>query len=141
MARLLLLAVLALALTPASAAPLATLIIKVEKVSSRAGDLRVALYDQSSYPLDGAAPVTGSIVPAKPGETIVTLIGIKPGVYAIKMFEDYNRNGKFDLSWIGWPLEKFGFSNDAHPTFSEPPFDATKFDLRPGTNTITIHLQ
>jgi uncharacterized protein (DUF2141 family) len=133
--------VFAFALVPASAAPLATLVIRVEKVSSRAGDLRVALYDRTSYPLDNADPVTDSVVPARPGETTVTMSGIKPGVYAIKMFEDFNRNGKFDMNWIGWPLEKFGFSNDAHPTFSEPPFDATKFDLRPGTNTITIHLQ
>jgi uncharacterized protein (DUF2141 family) len=81
------------------------------------------------------------VVPARPGETIVTLTGIQPGTYAVKMFQDFNRNGKFDMNWIGWPLEKFGFSNDAHPTFSEPPFDATKFELQPGTNTITIHLQ
>jgi uncharacterized protein (DUF2141 family) len=130
-----------LATIPASAAPLATLIVKVEKVSPRGGDLRVALYTRESYPLDNADPVTGSVVPAKPGETVVTLSDIKPGVYAVKLFQDFNRNGRFDMSWLGLPLEKYGFSNDARPTFSEPPFDATKFELRPGTNTITIHLQ
>jgi len=124
-----------------AAAPLATLIVKVEKVSPRGGDLRVALYTRDSYPLDNADPVTDSVVPAKPGETIVTLSGIKPGEYAVKLFQDFNRNGRFDMSWLGLPLEKYGFSNDARPTFSEPPFDATKFELRPGTNTITIHLQ
>jgi uncharacterized protein (DUF2141 family) len=139
--RSLLAGLLALALAPASAAPLATLIITVEKVSSRGGDLRVALYDRRNYPVDNGATVADTVVPAKPGETIVTLSGIKPGEYAVKMFEDYNRNGKFDMNWLGWPLEKFGFSNDVHPTFTEPPFDATKFELRPGTNTITIHLQ
>ena len=141
MLRSLLAGLVAFGLAPASAAPLATLIIKVEKVSSRVGDLRVALYDRLSYGLDDAAPYSDRVVPAKPGETIVTMSGITPGVYAIKMFQDYNRNGKFDMNWFGWPLEKFGFSNDAHPTFSEPPFNATKFDLRPGTNTITIRLQ
>ena len=86
-------------------------------------------------------PSPAAVVPARPGETIVTLAGIKPGVYAVKLFQDFNRNGEFDMNWIGLPLEKFGFSNDAHPTFSEPSFDATKFEVRPGTNTITIHLQ
>jgi uncharacterized protein (DUF2141 family) len=57
------------------------------------------------------------------------------------MFQDFNRNGEFDMNWIGWPLEKFGFSNDAHPGFSAPSFAATKFELQPGANTITIHLQ
>jgi uncharacterized protein (DUF2141 family) len=45
------------------------------------------------------------------------------------------------MNWIGLPLEKFGFSNDATPTFSEPPFSATKFEVRPGANTIIVHLQ
>jgi uncharacterized protein (DUF2141 family) len=130
-----------LAATPAWAAPLATLIVKVEKVSPRGGDVRVALYTRASYPLDNADPVTDAVVPAKPGETIVILSGIKPGEYAVKLFQDFNRNGRFDMNWFGLPLEKYGFSNDARPTFSEPSFDATKFDLRQGTNTITIHLQ
>jgi uncharacterized protein (DUF2141 family) len=126
---------------PAFAVPQATLIVKVEKVSPRGGDVRVALYTRTSYPLDSADPVIDAVVPARPGETIVTLQGIKPGTYAVKLFQDFNRNGEFDMNWLGLPLEKFGFSNDARPMFSEPPFDATKFELRPGTNTITIHLQ
>jgi uncharacterized protein (DUF2141 family) len=139
--RLLLAGLLVCVFAPAVAAPLATLIVKVEKVSPRGGDVRVALYTRASYPLDNADPVIDGVVPAKPGETIVTLQGIKPGTYAVKLFQDFNRNGEFDMNWLGLPLEKYGFSNDVRPMFSEPPFDATKFELRPGTNTITIHLQ
>ncbi len=141
MFRLLLAGALALASFPAGAAALATLTVRVEKVSPRGGDVRVALYDAQNYSLDNADPVADAVVPAKPGETVVALANLKPGIYAVKLFQDFNRNGQFDMSWIGLPLEKFGFSNDARPTFSEPPFDATKFELRPGANTITIHLQ
>jgi uncharacterized protein (DUF2141 family) len=139
--RILLAGVILLAQAPAAAAPLATLIVKVEKVSPRGGDVRVALYTSATYPNDNAEPVVDAVVPAKPGETIVTLTGIKPGTYAVKLFQDFNRNGEFDMNWFGLPLEKYGFSNDARPTFSEPSFDATKFELRGGANTITIHLQ
>jgi uncharacterized protein (DUF2141 family) len=141
--RLLLAGVLALAFTPAYAAPpgTATLVVKVEKVSPRGGDLRVALYTEQAYSGEDGEPLRDAVVPAKPGETIVTLSGVAPGVYAVKLFQDFNRNGRFDMNWFGLPLEKFGFSNDARPTFTEPPFSATKFELRPGTNTITIHLQ
>jgi uncharacterized protein (DUF2141 family) len=45
------------------------------------------------------------------------------------------------MNWLGLPLEKYGFSNDARPTFSEPPFYVTKFQLHSGTNVIVIHLQ
>ena len=140
MFRTLLAGLLALAISPAGAAPLSTLVIKVEKVSPRGGDVRVALYNQQNYSGDQDA-VTDKVVPAHPGETVVTIENLKPGIYAVKLFQDFNRNGEFDMSWIGLPIEKYGFSNDAHPTFSEPSFDATKFELRPGTNTITVHLQ
>jgi uncharacterized protein (DUF2141 family) len=128
----------------ASAAPpqaLGVLTIKLEKVSPMGGDVRVALYNEASYSADDADPVIDAVVPAHAGETIVVLKPVKPGVYAVKMFQDFNRNGKFDMNWLGLPIEKYGFSNDARPTFSEPSFDAAKFELRPGANTITITLQ
>jgi uncharacterized protein (DUF2141 family) len=131
------------AAVPAIAAPpqaLGVLTIKVEKVSARGGDVRVALYTEANYAGDQPA-VVDAVVTARPGETIVVMPAVKPGIYAIKLFQDFNRNGEFDMNWIGLPLEKYGFSNDARPTFSEPPFDATKFDLHAGANTIVIHLQ
>jgi len=140
----LVLAALLLAGASASAAPpqaLATLTIKVEKVSPNGGDVRVALYNSANYAAQDADPVIDAVVRAHPGETVVTMKPVKPGIYAVKMFQDFNRNGKFDMNWLGLPIEKYGFSNDARPTFSEPSFDAAKFELRPGANTITITLQ
>ncbi len=120
---------------------MATLTVRVEKVSPAGGDLRVALYTEQSYPNDDSDPVKDAVVPARAPETIVTLTGLVPGTYAVKMFQDANRNGKFDMTWLGLPLEKYGFSNDARPIFTEPAFDRTKFVLLPGANTITVHLQ
>ena len=143
MLRLLLAGLLAFAPASASASAqaLATLIVKVEKVSPRGGDIRAAVYTSATYPLDNADPVIDGVVPARPGETIVTMSGIKPGEYAVKVFQDFNRNGEFDMNWLGLPLEKYGFSNDAKPAFSEPSFDATRIELHPGANVIVIHLQ
>jgi uncharacterized protein (DUF2141 family) len=125
----------------AESATTATLIVRVEKVSPAGGDLRVALYTEQSYPDDNADPVKDAVVPAKAPETTVTIAGLAPGVYAVKMFQDANRNGQFDMTWLGLPLEKYGFSNDARPIFTEPGFDRTKFTLPAGTTTITVHLQ
>jgi uncharacterized protein (DUF2141 family) len=119
----------------------AALIVKVEKVSPRGGDIRLALYDANSWPNDAADPVIDAVVPARPSETIVVLKGLRPGTYGAKLFQDANRNGKFDMNWLGLPEEKYGFSNDARPLFSEPGFDAAKFELLPGANTIIVHLQ
>ena len=115
--------------------------MKVEDVSNRGGNVRVALYDRASWPNDDAKPVIDGVVPAQTGETIVTVRDVPPGTYGLKAFQDYNRNGEFDTTWLGLPAEKYGFSNDARVVFSEPDFDAAKFTLSPGANTITIHLK
>ena len=75
------------------------------------------------------------------GETIIVIHDVPPGVYAIQTFQDVNVNGKMDTSWVGLPLEPFGFSQDAVPFLSKPSFDEVKFNLVAGDNVLTIHLQ
>jgi uncharacterized protein (DUF2141 family) len=132
---------LALVVTPAWAGQLASLTVRVERVSPRGGDIRLALYDEASWPNDDADPVADIVVPAVSPETIATFKRVKPGVYGLKLFQDENRNGRFDFTWLGLPAERYGFSNDAHPIFSEPGFSRARFKLPAGANTITVHLQ
>jgi uncharacterized protein (DUF2141 family) len=133
-----LLAALLLAAAPAAAA---TLTVKVENIDNKGGILRLSLYDQASWANDKAQPVASADVPAAAPETTVTLKDLKPGVYGVKTYQDANRNGKFDQNFIGLPLERYGFSNDAKPVLSEPGFDKTEFTVKDGDNAIVIHLQ
>jgi uncharacterized protein (DUF2141 family) len=126
-----------LAAGPAQAA---SLTIRVENVLP-GGLVRLGLYDQASYPDDDAKPVAAADVPAMAGTTTITLTGIPAGVYAIQAYQDVNSNDKMDTTWIGLPLEPFGFSRDAKPFLSKPSFDAVKFTLADGTNSQTLHLQ
>lgn len=136
--RILLAALIALLPLAASSA---TLTVKVENIDKKGGELHVALYDEVSWPNDDAKPVADMIVPAVPLETAVTFKGIAPGVYGVKTYQDANRNHKFDQNWLGWPLERYGFSRDARPVLSAPGFGKTKFTLSDGENAIVIHLQ
>jgi uncharacterized protein (DUF2141 family) len=79
-------------------------------------------------------------VPAASPATIATFKSVKSGIYGLRLFQDENRNGKFDFTWLGLPAEKYGFSNDARPFLSEPGFSRTRFKLSAGANTITVHL-
>ena len=126
---------------PVWAGQLASLAVRVERVSPHGGDVRLALYDEASWPNDDAEPVADLVVPAVSPETIAIFKGVKPGTYGLKLFQDENRNGRFDFTWLGLPAERYGFSNDARPFFSEPGFSRTRFKLSPGANTITVHLQ
>ena len=121
--------------------PTATLVIHVQDVSPKGGLLRLGLYDEARYPDDDSTPVASADVPAVTGETVITLNNIPPGVYAIETFQDINSNNKMDTSWFGFPLEPFGFSRDAQPRLSKPRFSAVKFEVTPGVNMQTLHLQ
>lgn len=124
-----------------TAAPTASLTIHVLNVLPSGGILRLGVYDAARYPDDDSKPVASADVPAVAPETIITLHGIPPGTYAIQTFQDVNSNGKMDTSWVGLPLEPFGFSDDAKPFLSKPSFDAVKFTLAAGDNSQLLHLQ
>ena len=127
-----------LAAAPAAAADLT---IHVGNVLPAGGTLRLGLYNEALYPDDDSKPIASADVPAAAGETIVTLHALPPGIYAIQTFQDVNANDKMDTSWVGLPLEPFGFSRDATPFLSKPSFDDVKFTLAIGENSQVIHLQ
>jgi uncharacterized protein (DUF2141 family) len=134
-------AVSALLAVPAVAQPPATLVIHVREVSPKGGTLRLGLYDEARYPDDDSTPVAGADVRAESGEMVITLNDIPPGTYAIETFQDINSNNKMDTTWFGIPEEPFGFSRDAKPRLSKPSFAQVKFEVVPGTNVQTLHLQ
>jgi uncharacterized protein (DUF2141 family) len=123
---------------PASGA--ATLQIHIRNVSSQGGVMRLGLYDAAGYRTD-TNPVASADVPVVDGETVITLKNLVPGIYAIEAYQDVNANDRMDKSWIGLPMEPYGFSRDAHPVLSKPGFDRVKFTVAAGSNTQVLHLQ
>ena len=136
--RILLAALMALWPLAASAA---TLTVKVENVGKKGGVLRLSLYDEASWSNDESEPIASANLPAVPPQTTVTFKDLAPGVYGVKTYQDANRNGEFDQNWLGWPLERYGFSRDARPFLSAPGFVRTEVTLSDGENAIVIHLQ
>ena len=132
--------VVAVELIPAHAAELGTLTIHVENVSARGGILRLGLYDAANYAGD-ANPAASADVTARPGETVITLHGIRPGAYAIETYQDVNSNDKMDTNWIGYPLEPYGFSRDVKPILSKPGFRKVSFQVVAGANEKVMHLK
>jgi uncharacterized protein (DUF2141 family) len=121
----------------------AVLTVKVDHISPHGGNLRLAIYDEKNFGDHDAAPVVDLVVAATPPIQTVTFKGVPPGIYAVKMFQDVNRNEKFDFDWIGIPSERYGFSNNAKPDWihlSPPSFDAARIILKPGANWTEIWL-
>lgn len=126
----------AAALAPSQAGEI---VVHVDHVSPKGGIISAALFDRTDYH-DDNDPLASRNVPATLPTTTLIFSHIKPGFYAIKMFQDINRNGKFDTGFLGLPLEPYGFSNNATPVLSEPGFGATRFQVGHSKTVITIRL-
>ncbi|HEY4274131.1 MAG TPA: DUF2141 domain-containing protein [Rhizomicrobium sp.] len=118
----------------------ATLTIHVETVG-KGGLVRLGLYDEVGYGDEKGKPIAFADVPAVEGETVIVLRDVPAGTYAIETYQDVNGNDKMDTDWVGLPLEPYGFSRDAKPFLSKPPFSKVKFQLHAGAQSQTLHLQ
>ena len=45
------------------------------------------------------------------------------------LYHDENGNGEFDTNLFGFPLENYGFSNNARAIFGPPAYDKAAFRL------------
>jgi uncharacterized protein (DUF2141 family) len=63
------------------------------------------------------------------------------GSYSIKVFHDENGNSKLDKDFLGVPMERYGFSNNARGRFGPPPFQRAAFTLSAPKMTITLELK
>jgi uncharacterized protein (DUF2141 family) len=132
--------VLAIGASPVAAADTASLTINVTNVSDKGGDLRIGVYDQANFVVRGSKPVAGKIVSVTPGTMSVTIDGLTPGDYGAKILQDENRNGKMDTTMMV-PTEPWGVSNNAAASLAGPPsWDAAKFTVKAGSNSIAVAL-
>lgn len=70
-----------------------------------------------------------------------TFLDLPAGPCAVKVFHDINNDGKLNTSWIGWPQEPYGFSNDAPVNMGPPSFKLAMITLVEGSNSARIALR
>jgi len=105
------------------------LTVVVTGLENDAGKVMIAVIDSAeSYDKEDRAARSVAAVPSGGGAT-VTFEDLDYGTYAVKVFHDENVNGKLDTNFVGMPVERFGFSNNATGRFGPPDFADAKFDL------------
>ncbi len=107
------------------------LTIVVDGIEKTKGQILVAVYDKDNFlkkpAYFGYAEVEN--------ETVNVIIeNMKPGEYAISLFQDENENKKLDMGSFG-PTEKYGFSNNAKGMMGPPKYDDCKFSVEEGEET------
>ena len=61
--------------------------------------------------------------------------------YAVEVYHDANASRELDRTALGMPTEGYGFSNDAPTRYARPSYDAARFMVKPGDNTIRIKIR
>lgn len=107
-----------------------TLTITARGVSNSKGVVGVLVFNSpQGWPDDNGCALRAVAVPAHPGSVEVTVRDLPPGEYAAVVLHDLNRNRKLDRSWLGWPREQWGMSNNPPVHFSAPGFRQARFIL------------
>jgi uncharacterized protein (DUF2141 family) len=124
---------------PAYAQPTGAVVVHVENVRSSEGHVHVELCTADTFLTESC--IVGGSAPAQRGETVVTLIDVPPGIYAVQVFHDANDDNKVNRGVFGIPTEDIGFSREAPLGLHGPQFIKAAFNHAAGEQLITIHLR
>jgi uncharacterized protein (DUF2141 family) len=120
-----------------NAANAANVTVTVKNVASHNGSVRGALCDKDSF----LKVCTFRVGEKATGDTVVlNFKDVPPGHYALNAYHDENDNNKMDRNMIGIPTEGYAFSRDAKGHRGPPQFEDAAFDVKEGTNDISVTL-
>jgi|SaaInl59LU_5_DNA_1037362.scaffolds.fasta_scaffold15797_2 uncharacterized protein (DUF2141 family) len=116
-----------------------TLLVKIENIQNPKGFVYVTIYDKAdSFPENGKELKRKKVQPTASIAEVV--FEIPNGTYAIASYQDVNENQKLDKTFVGYPKEPFGFSNNFKPRFSKPAFEDCSFRVSEVSKEIQISL-
>lgn len=114
--------------TTATSADSAThkLTVTITGIAQRSGKFYVGLAtDDKTF--SGKSAITQTIDVPATGDATITFADLKPGKYAVRIYQDLNDNKQMDFSGQ-MPAEPFGFSN-VTMLMGPPSFDQCAFTL------------
>ena len=114
------------------------LTVIIKGFESDEGNCRFALDNSKAVYESEDSVWIGKVLPIQNKKVVVTIDSLNYGVYAIRVYQDKNKNSKIDTNLLGIPTENYGFSNDASGWFGPPSWDKAKFIFN--KPEITIHI-
>ena len=116
--------------------------ILVQDAASDKGMIRVLIFaDGQGFPASRKQAIHEFSVEPNQGSAIVKLSDLPAGTYAISAIHDEDENGKLNTNLVGYPTEKYGFSNNPRSYLGPPAFDKVAFDYSGKDQKIIINLR
>lgn len=104
-----------------------TLTVTLEDIKTTQGTISLGVFDEAGY--ESGEPVNGANITVDKATETVTIEGLEPGFYGIKLYHDVDGNGEMNANPFGMPTEPFAFSNNAKGRFGPAKWDAAKFEV------------
>ena len=119
-----------------------TIEINVQNLRNNNGSVRIALYASSDTFCIKGKEFRSAVIKPNEKKAITQFTEIPYGEFAIALYHDENNDDNFKMGLLYIIFrERYGFSNDARPLFSQPDFERAKFILDSETQSITITAQ
>lgn len=116
--------------------------VSISGANSDAGSIRILVFSKpSGFPDQVKQAVRSISLPPKNGKASFKLTDLPAGTYAIGVIHDQDNNGKLSTNAVGYPTEKFGFSNNPKVYFGPPSFEKAAFVLRKTPISLEISLR
>lgn len=116
--------------------------VSISGASSDAGSIRILVFSKpSGFPDQVKQAVRSISLPPKSGKASFKLTDLPAGTYAIGIIHDQDNNGKLSTNAVGYPTEKFGFSNNPKVYFGPPAFEKAAFVLGKTAVSLEIDLR
>lgn len=112
--------------------------VVVTNVEEIKGNMMVAVYNSEGDFMKKHYDVKKAKITGK--DVVVVFENVKPGDYAITLFQDKNENLKLDTNVIGMPKEPYGFSNNVMGNMGPPTFEQAKVKVD-GDKKLSINLR
>jgi uncharacterized protein (DUF2141 family) len=110
------------------------LVIRVHEVRPGQGPLLVAIYDrETGFPYTPSRAIARLRSETPRPDVELSTNSLKPGRYALALFQDRNGDQRLNTNILGMPKEGYGVSNNAYNTFSAPRFNDAAFQLKSKT--------
>ncbi len=121
---------------------LTNLQVSISGASSDTGSIRILVFSKpSGFPDQVKQAVRSISLPSKNGKASFKLTHLPTGTYAIGVIHDQDNNGKLSTNAVGYPTEKFGFSNNPKVYFGPPSFEKAAFVLGKTAVSLEISLR
>jgi uncharacterized protein (DUF2141 family) len=124
----------------AAATEVGTLTVVPVGLEEDAGSVMVKLANSEADFESGTNAFRSAIVKVENKQAVAVFEDVPYGEYAIKIFHDEDGDEKLDTNFVGFPKEKFGFSNDALGRFGPPSYEQARFRFEAEAATIEIEM-